>query len=170
MGDLGLDIDKFKKNADKSIKKAIEKASLEELFNVFDLSELINLGDGMINESFDLAELMVNVAGKSTMAYWELHAAGWLRSLPRVDDVPGNYLNCGFNRAVQSTFGLGPILKAGGIGKNINPGSAVMGFWLGYVNFLMLVATTVDDWGMGNVPMTPPGANCGLPFAGDPGK
>ena len=127
----------------------------------------VNLGEGVVNETYGLAEAMTNLGGKVAMTFWKFQAAYYLANLPPQDDIPGNYFACGFNRFVQTTFGLASI--AGGsaaLKRNVlSGGSFVLGFWLGYVGYLGLVATTVDDFAASAIPPQPADGVCNLPLA-----
>ena len=127
----------------------------------------VNLGEGIVNEAYSLAEAMTNLGGKVTMAFWKFHAALYLKHLPQQDEKPGNYLQCGFNRLVQTTFGLGEISGAtAALKRNVLAGgSFVLGFWLGYVTFIGLVATTVDDFASNSIPSQPADGRCNLPLS-----
>jgi len=66
---LGITRQSVEDHISGTINSAFDNMDPSELEALFDFSKLVSLGKGVVDESFSIAEAMVNTSGKSTMAY-----------------------------------------------------------------------------------------------------
>lgn len=119
----------------------------------------ITLGGGAVDKAYGVVDKMVTSAGKYVSQIHKGNSATWLSYLPEVDDKPGKYLDCGFNKMVQKQYSIG-VLSGASLAKNISAVTNVIGTYMAYFTFVGLVIETADAWGMGQVPTQPVGGSC----------
>ena len=134
-----------------------------------DPANWVNAGDGSLGKAYKIVEKMNSDAGKWITQIHKWNATQFLRILPTVgstvsaapaDQVPGDYLNCGFNGYVQKTFAL-QLVTALKAAKFLGDIPNIIGMYLAYITFLEFAGETLDEWGSGGVPPQPAGNNCG---------
>ncbi|MDZ4384713.1 MAG: hypothetical protein U0940_04425, partial [Nitrospirota bacterium] len=124
-----------------------------------DPDELVALGDGAVDEAFDAVGNMLTDAGKWVSAIHQFNAAQFMVILPKVNDIPGHYLNCSFNQYVQATYGMS-LVNGTAAAKRFAPAANVIGTYLIYFTFLDFVASTLNEWGLGEIPAQPASGSC----------
>lgn len=124
-----------------------------------DPDELVALGDGAVDEAFDAVGAMLTDGGKWVSAIHQFNAAQIMAILPQVNNIPGHYMNCSFNRYVQETYGLS-LITGMGAAKRFAPAANVIGVYLIYFTFLDFMASTLNEWGLGEIPPQPASGSC----------
>jgi RHS repeat-associated protein len=118
--------------------------TLAEAAEVEELTDIIQLGGGAVEKSYDVVYGMSSTFGKVVSLIHARNSAIWLAQLPEVDGKPGHYLSCGFNSYVQKTFSLSQVTSFAKGGK-LKQAANIIAAWLAYFNFLVLVVETVGD-------------------------
>ena len=142
---------KLNKNASESTLKTRTISS--------DPDEWVDLGDGAVDEAFDAVGNMLTDAGKWVSVIHQFNAAQIMVLLPQVNNIHGHYLNCSFNQYVQATYGLA-LVTGLSAAKRFAPVSNVIGTYLIYFTFLDFMASTLNEWGLGEIPAQPASESC----------
>lgn len=115
-----------------------------DLSGVEELTDIVRLGGGAVEKSYSVVYSMTSLLGKVVSLVHARNSALWMRGLPRVDGKPAHYLSCDFNAYVQKTFTLSQVTSLAKGGK-LKVAATIIGAWLAYFNFLVLVIETVND-------------------------
>lgn len=132
----------------------------------------VDLGEGAVAKAFAVSGTLAGggKASKIINLLYAYNAGTWMRRLPRVDELPGGYLECDYNEYVYGIFNLQLLEKAEdylqvGVTFTYSP-VQVLGAWMGYTNFIALAAHTADQVCTNNIPPQPPSGSCGIPGGG----
>lgn len=109
-----------------------------------DITNVVNLGGGMVEKSYGIVYGMSTTMGKVVALIHANNAATWLGYLPEHNNIPGNYVSCGFNTYLQKTYALGWVTGLAAA-KRFQAASNIIAAYLAYFNFLALVGSTVSD-------------------------
>ncbi len=125
-----------------------------------------NLGDGAVGFAYDIVKELVGGWGGKIVAFiWSYSAAELMLALPSVPSGPGgkpaHYLACEFNRYIFQTYQL--QLLNGIVTKPFKPALQIIGAYLAYINFLVLMSSTLNELGGGSPQGPPPGGACACP-------
>ncbi len=108
------------------------------------ITDLVNLGGGIVEKAYSVVYDMSTTFGKVVAMIHANNSANWMKYLPQKDNIPGNYVDCGFNAYVQKTYSLGLVMGTAAASRFSGAGNVIAAY-LSYFNFLMLVAETVSD-------------------------
>jgi RHS repeat-associated protein len=132
----------------------------------------VDLGEGAVAKAFAVSATLAGggKVSKFVNLLYAYNAGTWMRRLPRVEEIPGGYLECGFNEYLFGIFNLQLIEKSEkylqvGVKFTYSP-VQVLGAWMGYTNFIALAAHTANQVCTNNIPPQPPGGSCGIPGGG----
>ncbi len=110
----------------------------------WDLTQIIEMGDGIVGKSYDIVYGMSTTMGQVVALIHARNSAEWMKYLPQHEEIPGNYVDCSFNNYVQKTYTLGWITGLSAA-KRFQTAANVIAAYLAYFNFLSLVSATVSD-------------------------
>lgn len=119
-------------------------ASISEAIQNEELTDVVELGDGIVEKSYGIVYGMSTTMGKVVALIHANNAASWMGYLPEHDNIPGKYVSCSFNSYVQKTYALGWVTGLAAA-KKFAAAANVIAAYLSYYNFLALVSATVSD-------------------------
>ncbi|WP_279244292.1 FG-GAP-like repeat-containing protein [Candidatus Litorirhabdus singularis] len=122
----------------------ITSDSAQAAYDEWDITKLVNLGGGAVEKAYGVTYGMANTAGKVVSLIHAMNSATWMRYLPKYDDKPAHYADCGFNKYVAKTYGLGLVLGLSAA-KFAGPAASIISIYGAYFHFLMLVVETAGD-------------------------
>ncbi|MBX2999575.1 MAG: RHS repeat protein [Caldilineaceae bacterium] len=129
------------------------------------------LGKGAVSEAYSIVnELVGGNQGKIVVFIWSLSNGQVLLALPDVHnpdpkvnaDVPGFYLNCGYNDYIFHTYEL-QLVNGRATGTALRPALQIIGLYMAYTNLIALLGHTIPELTTGRPPLQPAGGKCPLP-------
>jgi hypothetical protein len=122
----------------------ITQASAQAAYDANDITKLVNVGDGAVGKSYEIVEEMVTSAGKFMTQIHKWNAATIMRF-------------------VQHTYGL-QLVTGLAAAKRFANVTNIIGTYLAYFTFIAFMAETLNEWGLGNVPIQPAGGCPAVPL------